>query len=273
MCGALVVGGLPVVECDDDRVDCNRGWAFDGAITRHGSHVVRPWTRTCTLIRVLSKVAASSVPSFLSSSMQSQPQSSILITFLVLVILLIILVACLLYRRWNVTYFHDHEPLRLDTHLATTTVERRPKWFRSRITSLDHPASKITPFIPAQSPTWSSASSLVFARLAPCEIFFFNAYISFSFLTLRSSKAHVPGTSMRLATRRDDGVWVFSDPDPASPFSPQGTSELSPSPSSVSRLVRKERIEMQKHLEMLSVPDIFIEPPPPAYTRSQNSPV
>jgi hypothetical protein len=99
-------------------------------------------------------------------------------------------------------------------------------------------------------------------------------YISlFAFLTLRLFEAHVPGTNMRLATRRDDGAWVFSDPDPASPFSPQGTSEVSPSPSVASRLLRKERLEMKKHMEMFSAPNVVIEPPPPAYTRSETSSV
>ncbi|KAF9461852.1 hypothetical protein BDZ94DRAFT_790607 [Collybia nuda] len=89
---------------------------------------------------------------------------------------------------------------------------------------------------------------------------------------------HTPGADMRIAVRRPDGAWQFSDP--RTPFAPIGVSELdvlpSPSPSSFSstatatippvRGPHKKELEAKparKACERDYDPDL--NPPPPAY--------
>lgn len=77
---------------------------------------------------------------------------------------------------------------------------------------------------------------------------------------------------MRIATRRPDGAWQFSDPQ--APFTPTGVSEIDvlPSPSSSTasmlppRSHRKEReAAREARKEYDRDYDLDLNPPPPAY--------
>jgi len=90
---------------------------------------------------------------------------------------------------------------------------------------------------------------------------------------------HTPGADMRIAVRRPDGAWHFTDP--RDPFSPSGVSDIDvlPSPSSSTTMLppprRPHRKELeakawrdnvnQSRLEYNRDYDVELSPPPPAY--------
>ncbi|KAG6834677.1 hypothetical protein H0H93_008086 [Arthromyces matolae] len=78
---------------------------------------------------------------------------------------------------------------------------------------------------------------------------------------------HTPGSDMRIATRRPDGAWQFSDP--SSPFTPSGVSELDSSPkrSYKSSLPKKTKSTLlhNTQFDYAGHYDFVIDPPPPAY--------
>jgi len=119
---------------------------------------------------------------------------------------------------------------------------------RSRMLPSSHPAAKITPFAPR---------------------------VAFGYVSASSSRN---GTAMRIATRRADGVWLFSMPDPDVPFSPAGTGDLSPTPSTASLTSHSHRGHVPKAAKFggktskvhRTATDGFTETlefPPPAYTQ------
>jgi hypothetical protein len=67
---------------------------------------------------------------------------------------------------------------------------------------------------------------------------------------------HTPGSHMRIANRREDGVWLFDDPKGT--FSPAGISDLDLSPSSASSFKMKKYDDERARTET--------PPPPPAYS-------
>ncbi|KAG6915845.1 hypothetical protein DXG01_009604 [Tephrocybe rancida] len=85
---------------------------------------------------------------------------------------------------------------------------------------------------------------------------------------------HTPGSDMRIAMRRPDGAWQFSDP--RVPFAPAGVSDIDvlPSPSSYSGVLPPPHVQARdsdsKMLRDLHYAydrhyDFDIDPPPPAY--------
>lgn len=90
--------------------------------------------------------------------------------------------------------------------------------------------------------------------------------------TPRFGYSHTPGSNMRLANRRSDGVWQFSELN--SPLTPGDGSDLELSPSSFSsfhssttRLVTKEQeATVPTTPPTLSIDvEIAVDVPPPAY--------
>lgn len=61
---------------------------------------------------------------------------------------------------------------------------------------------------------------------------------------------HAPGKDMRIAIRRPDGAWDFTDPN--EPFTPSGVSDLQPSPAS-SRTTFFSTIKSQKETSRTSL--------------------
>ncbi|PBK90399.1 hypothetical protein ARMGADRAFT_297065 [Armillaria gallica] len=70
---------------------------------------------------------------------------------------------------------------------------------------------------------------------------------------------HTPGSNMRIANRRSDGVWTFSDP--RAPFTPQGVGDLTPA-SPWSRDKKGFRKGAFDAYEFEPDPSVL---PPPAY--------
>lgn len=81
-----------------------------------------------------------------------------------------------------------------------------------------HPAARIVPFGTPGTEGHFFRKSLLFFALT-------NAGITFI-------AGHAPGQDMRIAIRRPDGAWDFTDP--SEPFTPTGVSEIHPSPTSSS---------------------------------------
>jgi hypothetical protein len=86
---------------------------------------------------------------------------------------------------------------------------------------------------------------------------------------------------MRIATRRGDGVWIFSDPDPSAPFTPSCATDISPVPSPMSSVYssvkRKQELEKDETLDpkryndmIASVGTDHLDLPPPAYSKSHS---
>jgi hypothetical protein len=123
--------------------------------------------------------------------------------------------------------------------------------------SSTHPASRITPFGSAgeESPKFGE----------------FCLIMTLPTISERDV-VHTPGSNMRIANRRPDGVWEFADPN--GPFTPAGISDLDLSPSSsfFSRkgILVEDLGKMDHDGESLpEMPRHF--PPPPAYTNEPNS--
>ncbi|KAJ2922804.1 hypothetical protein H1R20_g14306, partial [Candolleomyces eurysporus] len=97
---------------------------------------------------------------------------------------------------------------------------------------------------------------------------------------------HTPGQDMRIAVRRPDGAWHFSDP--STPFTPVGVSDLEAAPVSAAssqffpfspRYVppSKKEKEVEEARRAYKEDDPFndydsIAPPPPAYQRHKEDP-
>jgi len=83
---------------------------------------------------------------------------------------------------------------------------------------------------------------------------------------------HTPGADMRIAVRRPDGAWHFSDP--RAPFTPSGVSDLDvlPSPASYTSTLppsirSKDQLKSSRDLRDIYDRDydVDLQPPPPAY--------
>ncbi|KAK0479395.1 hypothetical protein EDD18DRAFT_1086450, partial [Armillaria luteobubalina] len=71
---------------------------------------------------------------------------------------------------------------------------------------------------------------------------------------------HTPGSNMRIANRREDGVWTFSDP--RAPFTPQGVGDPTPASPWSSRDKKGFRKGAFDAYEFEPDPSVL---PPPAY--------
>jgi hypothetical protein len=97
-------------------------------------------------------------------------------------------------------------------------------------------------------------------------------YFNFGFSLSRSDVRLVrtPGSDMRIANRRPDGVWEFADSN--APFSPAGISDLNLSPSSsLSSFSQGKDDSGKKDLHgefQLDLPKHYL--PPPAYSNEPN---
>lgn len=118
--------------------------------------------------------------------------------------------------------------------LITLRVRRRAKddgekavgpFQGTAVLDKSHPAARIVPF-----------------GTPGAEGHYFRKFPSFLMqqISNRCIIGHAPGKSMRLAIRRPDGAWDFTDP--SEPFTPTGVSDVQPSPmSSTTNLVSGSR--------------------------------
>jgi hypothetical protein len=148
----------------------------------------------------------------------------------------------------------------------------------------DHPAANITPFgsvgphSGGNFPRFSAYLLTVFYSLLVAKLFFF-VFLCFS--------EHNPGEDMRIAIRRPDGAWHFTDS--RTPFTPAGVSEIDVTPSPISTrstasllsFHSSSRFPSNKAIEVRTARDLSDDfgfrvdptaPPPPAYHREPCQP-